>query len=134
MGVTTRIKEMFWPHMEGIHCMAHDFMNVVIHTFTHLFVTSKIDNLLQNFYFFSHSKKWHHEFVKLSKLMAIKGNKIFKNIKTCWILTLNPTKWKFAEYKTLLTRMVRNTHMKFLKPKLTLIFYVMCPFCSAFHD
>jgi hypothetical protein len=54
-------------------------------------------------------------------LMDIKGSKILKNIKTYWISMLNPTKWKFVEYKILLTRMVRDTHMKFLKHKLTLI-------------
>jgi hypothetical protein len=116
---------MFSPHMEGIHCMAHDFMNLVIHTLIHLFMMSKIEILLQKFYFFSHSQKCHHKFVKLSKLMDIKGNKIFKNIKMCWISMLSPTKWKFAEYKTLFTRMVRDTHMKFLQPKLTLVCYVM---------
>jgi hypothetical protein len=50
MPVTTRIKEMFSPHMEGIHCMAHDFMNLVIHTLAHLFVTSKIEFFLQFFF------------------------------------------------------------------------------------
>lgn len=134
MGVTRRIKEMFSPHMEGIHCMAHDFMTLIIHTLTHLFVMSKIENLLQFFKFFSHSQKCRHEFVKLSKLMDIKGSKTLKNIKTCWISILNPTKWKFVEYKTLLTRMIRDTHMKFLKHKLTLICYVICPFCSVLHE
>jgi hypothetical protein len=59
-------------------------------------------------FFSPHNKKCHHKFIKLSKLMDIKNNKIFKNIKMCWISMLSPTKWKFVEYKTLFTSMVRD--------------------------
>ncbi len=41
---------MFSPHMEGIHCITHDFMNF-IHTLTHLFMMSKIEKIVANFLF-----------------------------------------------------------------------------------
>ncbi len=54
---------------------------------------------------FAHSLKRHLEFIKISKLMATKGNKIIQNVKTRWILMLNFTKIIMVEYKTLLVKM-----------------------------
>jgi hypothetical protein len=45
------------------------------------------------------------EFHKLAKLINRKGNKLFKNVKTRWILMFFPTKRVFVEYRPLNVKM-----------------------------
>jgi hypothetical protein len=37
--------------------------------------------------------------------MQTQGNKLFLNVKTCWILMLEPTKWVMNEYRILVVKM-----------------------------
>ncbi len=73
-----------------VYCMAH-YINLVVQTLLGLILVMHIDSLLQCLYFyFAHSPKKHLEFNKISKVMATKGNKNFRNVKTRWILMLKP--------------------------------------------
>jgi hypothetical protein len=49
--------------------------------------------------YFVPSPKRHLEFTKHTKLMQTKGNKIFRNVKTMWMLMLNLAKMVMVEYK-----------------------------------
>ncbi len=67
----------------------------------------QIESLLQCLYsYFAHSPKRHLEFIKITELMATKGNKILWNVKTRWILMLSLAKKIMVEYKTLLVKMI----------------------------
>jgi hypothetical protein len=59
--------------------------------------------------YFAHSSKCHLEASKLVELLECKGNKIFKNIKTCWISILSFSKRIFNEYKTLVVKIVEES-------------------------
>jgi hypothetical protein len=70
--------------------MTH-YINLTIQTLSVLPFMMHLENLLQCLYsYFTHSCKRHLKFIKLSKLMATKGNKILWNVQTRWISTLNP--------------------------------------------
>ncbi len=85
--------------------MAH-CTNLVVQTLSTLLLVVWIENLLQCLSScFTHSFKKHLDFTKILKFMAIKGNKIFWNVKTRWISMLSPTKIIMAKYKTLLMKM-----------------------------
>ncbi len=85
--------------------MAH-YINLVIQTLLRLLLVVRIENFVQCLYFyFTHSPKRHLEFIKITKLMATKGNKIFRNVKTRWISMLSPAKRVMVEYKTILVKM-----------------------------
>ncbi len=56
--------------------------------------------------YFTHSPKMHLECTKFVEILETKGNKILENVKTRWLLMLNPTKRMIVEYKTLLAKMV----------------------------
>ncbi len=61
---------------------------------------------MQSLYsYFSSSPKQHLEFIKLVKIVEIGGLKILRNVKTCWILILEPLKCVLVEYKTLNVKM-----------------------------
>jgi len=47
--------------------------------------------------------------------MATKGNKILQNVKTRWVLMLNPTKRVMAEYKTLLMKMALDNPTNYVE-------------------
>jgi len=88
--------------------MAH-FTNLVIAHLNKLPVVCEIESLLSSLHkYFSHSSKKHVEFVKLAVLMQTKGNKIQRNIKTCWISILSPAQRVIDEYKTLIMKMAED--------------------------
>ncbi len=61
----------------------------------------RLENLLQTLYpYFSNSPKRHLEFSKLAEVMETQGNKLLKNVKTWWILMLEPTKRVMSEYSS----------------------------------
>jgi hypothetical protein len=63
-------------------------------------------NNVQSLYsYFSSSPKQRLEFTKLVKIMEIGELKILQNVKTCWILILEPLKRVLVEYKTLNVKM-----------------------------
>lgn len=70
----------------------------------------QIEGMLQDLYtYFSHSPKWHLEFVKLSEVIQIKGLKILKNIKTRWLSMLSPIVRVMNEYRMLLMKMEQDS-------------------------
>jgi len=70
----------------------------------------QIEGMLQDLYtYFSHSPKWHLEFVKLSEVIQIKGLKILKNIKTWWLSMLSPIVRVMNEYRMLLMKMEQDS-------------------------
>ncbi len=68
-----------------------------------------LEHLLQTLHnYFAHSPKRHLEITKLTETLELKGNKIFRNVKTQWISMLNLAKRLMAEYITFLVKMVLN--------------------------
>jgi hypothetical protein len=62
--------------------------------------------MLQSLYaFFVHNPKKYLEFVKLIKTLALKGQKLLWNVKTCWISMLKLFKCVMFEYKSLIVKM-----------------------------
>ncbi len=59
--------------------------------------------------YFAHSPKRHLEVIKLVEFLKCKGNKIFENIKTCWISMFSLSKRIFNEYKTLVVKLVEDS-------------------------
>jgi regulator of sigma D len=55
--------------------------------------------------YFSSSPKWYLEFNKLAEVVETSGLKILGNVKTRWILLLEPMKHVLLEYKTLIVKM-----------------------------
>ncbi len=103
-GVTKQIKENYAPHSIGVHYVTH-YTNLAIKLIRIAF-GDLLENMLQTLHsYFARSPKRHLEFTKLEELMQIKGNKIFRNVKTRWISMLNLAKKVMAEYKTLLVKM-----------------------------
>jgi len=42
-------------------------------------------------------------------MLQTKGNKLFRNVKTCWISVLSPTKWVYLEFRPFMVKMhVKN--------------------------
>ncbi len=58
---------------------------------------------------FTHNSKQAFKASKLANLPECKGNKNLKNIKTCWVSMLSPSKWVLNEYKTLDVKMATNS-------------------------
>jgi len=66
----------------------------------------KIEVFFKNMYgYFSHSPKRHLEFQRLVQTLKIKGNKIFKNVKTRWMSMLDALKMIMVEYYPLFVMM-----------------------------
>lgn len=102
---------MFSPHMEGICCIyGTSYKPCYLDPYPLVCDVNNWKLLQICCNFFSHNLKCHHEFFKPLKLMDTKGNKILKNIKTCWISMFSSTKWVFSKYKTLLAKMVGNAY------------------------
>jgi hypothetical protein len=81
-GVIRQISNVWAPHSMGVHCMVH-ITNLVVQILSHLQMVRRIEGLFQTFYnLFSKSHKRHLEFMKLAKLMEMKGAKILKDVKT----------------------------------------------------
>ncbi len=72
----------------------------MVQTFSNVPLVSCIKNLLQCLYgYFNHSPKKHLEFIKLVKIMEIKGNKIL------WISMISLVKCALFKYHILLMKM-----------------------------
>jgi hypothetical protein len=81
-------------HSSLRHCVAHQ---------TNLALLSCIESHLQCLYgCFCPSLKTHLKFIKLTKIMKIKGNKILPNIKIRWTYMINLVKYVFKYYIVLL--------------------------------
>jgi len=95
--------------------MAHN-INLVVQTLSGLFLVVWIESLMQCLYsYFTQSPKRHLGFIKIEEFMATKGNKILQNVKTRWVLMLNPTKRVMAEYKTLLMKMALDNPTNYVE-------------------
>lgn len=91
--------------------------DLAMQTLLHLQMMSKIEGLFSTSYnyFFKYLKR-HLEFSKLSEIMKTKWAKILKNVKTCWISMLSPTRCVMSKYMTLLMIMAidnDNTKVNF---------------------
>ncbi len=64
----------------------------------------------------------HLEFSKLAEIMETQSNKVLKNVKTRWILMLEPTKRVMSEYRTLVVKMAfDSTNNNFAKVNFELL-------------
>ncbi len=73
-------------------------------------MVGKIKSLFASMHnYFAHSPKRHLEVIKLVEFLKCKGNKIFENIKTCWISMFSLSKRIFNEYKTLVVKLVEDS-------------------------
>lgn len=69
-------------------------------------IMSQIEDLLKTFLaYFKFSPKKHLEFVRLIELMETKGLKFLKNVKSCWVYTIEPLIQILQEYRVLLIKM-----------------------------
>lgn len=94
--VTQQFKEKATPFITWVHCFAHK-TNLAVITLSNVLLVHRLE-LLQSFYaFFAHSLKIFVEFHKLANLLQMKGNKVFCNVKICWISMLFPTKWVYSK-------------------------------------
>ncbi len=107
-SVTRQIKDV-WAHFSmGIHCVAHR-TNLAIQFLSNLTFFSCFDVFMTNLHsYFSHSPKSHLKFQKLVTITETNGSKILKNMKTWWMLMLDPLKITIIEYKPLFTVMQAN--------------------------
>lgn len=74
---------------------------------------SQIEDLLKTFLaYFKFSPKKRLEFVRLVELMETKGLKLLKNVKSCWVYTVEPLIQILQEYRVLLVKMKANNDIK----------------------
>jgi hypothetical protein len=62
--------------------------------------------------YFSLSPKKHLEFQKFADIVEIEGLNMLRNVKTCWILVLEPLRKIMGEYKTLICKMAEDDAKK----------------------
>jgi hypothetical protein len=88
-------------------------------TMLELNLVKRLKGLFQALHvFFTHSPKTFLEFYKLVNLINTKGNKLFENVKTHWIISIfSLTKCVYAKYNPLIVKM----HVKSSKNKVVLI-------------
>jgi len=95
-GVTIQLMQKHVPFVSDVHYMAH-CTNLFVHNLNGLNFVFKIKSMfVSNYNYFSHSLKKHLEAIKLVEFLESKNNKILKNIKTCWISMLSPSKQVLA--------------------------------------
>jgi hypothetical protein len=83
--------------------------NPAFKTLLTLGIVSSIVDFLQSCHaYFAHSPKRHLEFTKLTDMMETKELKMFKNVKTCWILLLDLEN-NSCRYKPLLPKMAMDS-------------------------
>jgi len=91
-GVTIQLMQKHVPFVSDVHYMAH-CTNLVVHNLSGLKLLFKIESMFVSIYnYFFHSLKKHLEAIKLVEFLENKSSKILKNIKTCWISMLSPSK------------------------------------------
>ena len=67
---------------------------------------TSIESLLQSLHgYFCRSNKRYPELQKLINLMETKGNKVLKNVTTCWISMRSLAMMVLSEYKTFIVKM-----------------------------
>jgi hypothetical protein len=111
-GVTQQFKEQDAPFMLGVPCLAH-CTNLAVEPLSNLPMVSKLEILCQTLYrYHSMSSKKHLKFQKLADIVEIEGLGILRNIKTRWILLLEPLKRVMGEYKTLIVKMCEDATIK----------------------
>jgi hypothetical protein len=92
--------------------------NLTLEPLSNLHVVLKLETLCQTFYtYFSMSSKKHLEFQKLADIVQIEGLRMLWNVKTRWILLLEPLRKVMGEYKTLIVKMCEDAMVK--EPALT---------------
>jgi hypothetical protein len=78
--------------MIGVHYLSHR-TNLAVKTLYKMGIVGKIEDVLQSLYsYFFHNPKRIQNFVELVDIVEIGGQRIFRNIKTCWISMLLLTK------------------------------------------
>jgi hypothetical protein len=102
--IIVQIQCRYVPFIMGVHFMAHG-TNLVIQTFSNLSLVSHIEVHLQFVNVFSHDPKRHLQFIKLKKIVEIKGNIILQNTKTRWMSMVSPIKHVLPKYCIFLMKM-----------------------------
>ena len=105
IGVATQIHEKWAPFSLAANCGSHR-TNLVVQIMSKYSMVVRLENLFGHIYsYFCGSNKRHDELQKLANLMETKGNKMLRNVQTCWISMRTPAKCVFSEYKTLMVKM-----------------------------
>ncbi len=65
----------------------------------------------EHVWLFSHSPKWHFEFLKFAYILDTKGNKIIKDVKTTWMSMLEPFKTILEKYHLLFVVMQVDSNL-----------------------
>jgi regulator of sigma D len=80
--------------------------NLAVLSLSGLPMVKKLEALCNSLHsYVSSSPKWYLEFSKLTEVVETSGLKILGNVKTRWILLLEPMKHVLLEYKTLIVKM-----------------------------
>ena len=88
-------------------------MNLAVEPLSNPPIVGKCESLCQSMYaYFSQSPKKHLEFQKLVDVMETKGLNMLRNVKTRWILVLEPLRRILGEYKTLICKMAQDAAVK----------------------
>ena len=88
----------------SMHCT-----NLVVLSLSGLPMVKKLEALCNSLHFYFNSfPKRYLEFTKLAEVVETSCQKILDNIKTRWILTLEPMKHLLLEYKILIETMSNN--------------------------
>jgi hypothetical protein len=103
--VTHHIQSKYAPFALGVHCMAHR-CNLAFKTLSQLDIMSRIKGLLKSSHaYLKHSPKKHLKLVKFADVMATKGLKLLKNVKTRWVSLIEPLRHIIQEYMVLIAKM-----------------------------
>jgi hypothetical protein len=106
--VAVQLSRQFVTYMMTVHDVIHR-TNLVVLSLSSLPIVKKLEHLYNSLHFyFSSSPKRYLEFSKLAEVVETNSQKIFGNVKTRWILLLEPMKRLLLEYKTLIVKMSNN--------------------------
>lgn len=107
-GVTSQIKEKYFPFATGVHCCAHR-LNLAAQSLSQLTVMHAVEEVLRSTHtYFAHSPKKAAEFRSLAQQLESKGLKLLKNVKTRWMSCLAPIRRLLAEYKGVIAMMLAD--------------------------
>jgi hypothetical protein len=88
-------------------------LHLVVEPLSNLSIVGKCESLCQSMSaYFSLSPKKHLEFQKFADIVEIEGLNMLRNVKTCWILVLEPLRKIMGEYKTLICKMAEDDAKK----------------------
>jgi hypothetical protein len=105
--ITTQIRDKWTPFSIGFHYSSYR-MNLAMQTLANFPMVSWLESILHSMRsYFCRSNKCHAKFQKLN-FKDIKGNKILRNIITCWIFMRSPTMRVLAEYWTFIVKMEQD--------------------------